>query len=113
MRLWRRRDVGGALAGAVVLAATGARAAAVTHRVTIRRFRFEPATLQVRPGDRVQWINRDLAPHTATALSGTWETGALGHGATGEVLFEAPGRQSYACAFHPHMKGEVTVGAAG
>jgi len=112
--LWRRREIGGALAGAVLLAAMGARATAapVIHRVTIRGLRFEPATLTVRPGDRVRWVNLDLVPHTATAVSDAWDTGALGRGDAREVLFGRPGAQAYVCAFHPHMSGEVIVGAA-
>ena len=119
----------GALMGAGLLAlATGAfpragRSRAVhpahrhpePHRITITRFRFAPARLTVRPGDRVEWRNRDLAPHTATASaqeqSGRWDTGRLKLGEAGEVTFGEPGRHTYYCIYHPHMTGEIIVAA--
>ena len=35
--------------------------------VTIRSFKFEPATVTVNVGDIVEWKNDDIVPHTATA----------------------------------------------
>ena len=35
--------------------------------VTIRDFKFEPATVTVHEGDTVEWKNADNAAHTATA----------------------------------------------
>lgn len=79
------------------------------HTVEITGFKFVPATLTVRPGDRILWINRDIAPHTATATDDSWDTGSLkkdertttdvSEGFTGE----------YYCRFHPHMKGSLTL----
>lgn len=101
----------GALLGAILLlpaqrlgAGTGRR-----HRVEIGTFRFSPQRLTIRPSDTVEWINLDIAPHTATATDGGWDTGGLNRDETGEQRFEAPGRQSYLCAYHPQMKGEIVV----
>jgi len=82
-----------------------------THRVHITDFAFEPATLTVRPGDTIEWINDDLAPHTATAATGGWDTGLLSSGTVGAIVIgaEAAGSIDYICAFHPHMRGVIVV----
>jgi len=109
---WSRRRIGGALTGAAILAVLGpaaglARAASRTHEVAIRGFRFDPARLTVLPGDRVSWINHDLAPHTATGAG--WDTRGLARAAAAEIAFAEPGRFAYSCAFHPMMTGEIVV----
>lgn len=108
-----RRQFGGTLAGAAVLALSGsarardAREPAV--RVEISRFRFAPADVTIRPGTRVEWRNSDIAPHTATGDQGGWDTGRLDRGQSSSVVFAAPGVYAYRCVFHPAMRGTVTV----
>ncbi|MEQ9813298.1 MAG: cupredoxin family copper-binding protein [Azospirillaceae bacterium] len=82
-----------------------------THRVHIEDFAFVPATITVRPGDTVEWINDDIAPHTATAGDGSWDTGLLSTGSVGSIVIGADttGRIDYICAFHPHMRGVIVV----
>lgn len=36
------------------------------NEIVIQNFSFEPATLTVKPGTTVTWVNRDDEPHTAT-----------------------------------------------
>ena len=113
MILLSRRSIG-ALMGAALLSppllltARAQRVPAV-HRIEIRRFAFQPESLTVAPGDRVEWINRDLAPHTATGRNGDWDTGELQKDAGGSIVFSDTGRFDYFCAFHPHMTGEILV----
>ena len=47
------------------------------HVVDVRQLQFEPAHLTVAPGDTVVWINRDIVPHTVTALNAAWGSGGL------------------------------------
>ena len=112
--LTRRRFLAGAmglpvaLAGAAPVPAVPAvQAAGTVHEVTIERFRFRPARLVVRPGDRVRWINRDLSPHTATALNGAWDTGELKQGEHREIMVTGGMEGPYLCAFHPAMRGRL------
>lgn len=108
-----RRRFGQGLGGALALAGLPrpARAHAGPHEVEVRiaRFVFDPAHIEIRVGDSVTWINDDLAPHTATAKDGAWDTSALDRGGTGRITFETAGAHAYFCAFHPHMKGMVLV----
>ena len=111
-RMSRRRL--GTLLGATLLAAPpmgrlAAHAGPRTVRVEIRSFRFDPEHLTVRVGDTVQWLNRDLAPHTATEVDGDRDTGRIDRGGTGRITFEGAGDFDYHCAFHPHMRGRITV----
>ncbi len=106
--------LGGALlcaAGAAVPVAqpAGAQDRVTTHRVVIERFRFEPATLRIRQGDMVIWVNRDVAPHTATDAKRLWATAPLDRNATGRITFAKLGSFAYYCQFHPHMRGTVIV----
>jgi plastocyanin len=103
--------MGGALALAVLPRAL--RAHEATHEIEVRiaRFAFDPARIEILVGDSVTWTNDDLAPHTATAVDGAWDTGALDRGDAGRITFETAGEHPYFCAFHPHMKGAVIVRA--
>jgi plastocyanin len=108
-----RRSFGQGAALTVALAVAGRQALAHAdshaHEIRIHGFAFAPAELIIAPGDVVVWSNADLAPHTATALSGHWDTGEIAGDAAASVTFEEPGEHRYACAFHPRMTGRVRV----
>ncbi len=116
------RLIGGALLGAVVVLSlwsiapwsTGSRAqeGPRKHVVVIEQFGFSPARLTVRPGDNIEWVNRDIAPHTATALEGAWDTGELTRTGRASITVSEPGTFEYICAYHPQMMGEVIVSEA-
>lgn len=110
--LSRRNFVTAAMAGAVAAVTspgvlrsdTGA-----VHDVEIRGFRFKPAALDVRVGDTIRWINFDLAPHTATADDGGFDTGPLEKGQSRTVAVTAELSRTYHCAFHPRMKARINL----
>ena len=77
--------------------------------VTIKGFKFRPATINASKGDRVVWINRDSAPHTATR-GGSFDTGKIKSGKAVAVKFNARGTYRYFCSIHPEMTGKVVVG---
>ena len=79
------------------------------HRVEINNFAFEPSRVEVHVGDIVEWNNRDLAPHTATADNDSWSTGLLKNGATNRLVMTQPGEHTYHCAYHPNMRAVVVV----
>ena len=80
-----------------------------THTVRIARFVFAPKRLDVRPGDTIRWVNSDIVPHTATALDGTWDTGEIKRGGSGEITVTAKTSSAYFCRFHPMMKAFLRV----
>lgn len=77
--------------------------------VGIAALKFSPDSVKARVGDTVVWENRDLVPHT---VSGPFESGAIGVGGDFEVVLTEPGRISYSCAYHPGMRGTLTVADA-
>ena len=79
------------------------------HLVEITDFAFVPATLEVREGDTITWINRDIAPHTATANDGSWDTGFLGLGEQGSLVVSADMLTGYYCQYHPMMKAKLEI----
>ena len=78
-----------------------------THIVEIRQFKFFPANLTVNRGDRVVFKNLDIAPHTATSQD--WDSGNLNRNQTWTMTANTSGVIEYICAYHPAMKGRLTV----
>lgn len=89
--------------------AHGAAQPRTDHFVEITGFKFKPATLAVRAGDTVTWVNRDIAPHTATAADGSWDTGKLARGEQKSLQIKPDMAADYVCRFHPVMKARITL----
>lgn len=79
------------------------------HVVTIEGMQFYPATLSVKRGDKVTWINKDLVPHTATAVSRAFDSGVIAAGASWTYTVREEGSSVYVCLFHPTMQGTLIV----
>lgn len=85
---------------------------AAASGVTIKNFKFAPASITVHVGDTITWSNQDIAPHTATAPDGSFDTGTIDKGKSGSATFSKTGTIPYICSIHPNMKGTVVVEAA-
>ena len=124
--LERRRVLGTLLAAgaAAWLAAAGAAHAAgaqsassaapaasstVARTIVIEGMQYQPATLTVRRGERITWVNRDLVAHTVTARDGSFDSGSIAAGASWSTLAKHAGRVDYACTFHPTMTAGLVV----
>ena len=81
----------------------------VTHTVSIDGSSFSPATLTIRSGDSVVWVNKDIIPHTATSERGRFDSGTLETGKSWTYTAKAKGEFPYVCLFHPTMKGTLRV----
>ncbi|HWM53937.1 MAG TPA: cupredoxin family copper-binding protein [Solirubrobacterales bacterium] len=79
------------------------------EKVEIVEFIYEPDPVTIEAGGKVTWINRDSAPHTATADDGSFDTGALEEGKLGSESFKDAGSYPYFCEIHPDMRGTVEV----
>lgn len=81
-----------------------------TNRVSIKDFAFGPATIKVKAGTTVTWVNDDSAAHTVTVGSGTGpRSQPLNKGDSYSYTFANIGTYSYKCTFHPDMTGKVIV----
>ncbi len=81
----------------------------IVHTVEIYQFKFVPDRLQLRPGDSVLWVNRDIVPHTATALDDSWDTGEIQTDERKPLVFNEDSSTSYYCRFHPSMVAELQI----
>ena len=80
-----------------------------THEISMEKFVFSPPILTVKVGDSVEWVNKDFAPHTATAMDASFESGELAKGARASIIMSKAGVFEYRCRYHPHMTGRITV----
>lgn len=79
--------------------------------VTIQNFAYSPSTVQAKVGQPVTWTNKDSINHGAVLDNDpSCTTGPFGNGATGSLVFSAPGTYTYHCPVHgTSMKGTVQV----
>jgi len=101
-----------ALAGAsngLRLARSGGASPLIHHVVQIRQLQFQPAQLVVGPGDTVTWVNRDIVPHTASAIDAGWGSGELAEHESWQWIAQAGSTAQYYCVYHPSMRGEIVV----
>jgi plastocyanin len=94
----------------VVLLSLGAAvpAHAATIQITMENLLFSPAEASAKVGDAIEWINRDIFAHTATARNGDWDV-TLPPKKTVTVVLKKAGPIDYYCRFHPNMKATLTV----
>ena len=98
-----------ATAAVVILLATVEPTSAATHTVTMDGTTFAPATLRVKRGDRVVWVNRDPFPHTVTASDKSFDSGSMDADTQWVLVATKAGHFDYLCRFHPTMKGSLDV----
>jgi plastocyanin len=99
------------VAGFLLLAlASGPVRAAATVRVTISGVAFGDVKQPVVVGDVIEWINRDVIEHTATAKNGDWRV-VIPAGATVRLVLKKAGTVDYFCEYHPNMTGRLVIRA--
>ena len=79
------------------------------EKVEIVNFAYNPDPVTIQEGGKVIWINRDSAPHTATADDGSFDTGELQEGKLKSETFKEAGEFTYFCSIHPNMHGTIRV----
>ena len=89
-------------------AAGGPAAYAGDVTVTIENMQFAPATLTVKRGDTVTWVNDDLVPHTATA-GNTFDSKSIEPGKSWSWVAKASTQLKYVCTLHPSMTATLVV----
>jgi plastocyanin len=94
----------------VAIAGAQSKRKPATHTVTIDGSSFQPASLTIRAGDSVLWVNKDIVSHTATAAGSTgFDSGQLETGKSWKRVFKAKGEFPYTCRFHPTMTAKLVV----
>ena len=70
---------------------------------------YLPNPSTVTANSKVTWNNKDIAPHTATATDGSFDTGIINVGSSGSAIVRAQGGVPYHCTIHPWMNGMLQV----
>ena len=91
------------------LAAGTSEPAQAAHTVVIENMQFNPATLTVRRGERIVWVNKDLFPHTVTSAAKAFDSGSIAPDGSWSFTPHKAGSYPYGCTFHPTMKATITV----
>lgn len=110
--MWPRTAIGIAVLGVLLYGSAPGAAAPrpKTHTITIvDAMNYEPATLAVRPGDTVIWVNKDVVQHTATSVDGGFDSPAIAPEQSWKYTARKKGTFPFSCRFHPMMKGTLTV----
>src|SRR5689334_2294848 len=94
----------------LIVSAPAAKPAGAAHQVSIKGMKFDPAQVEIAVGDTVVWTNADDRDHTVVAKDNSFKSGNLSKGDKFEHTFTKAGKYSYACSYHPRMKGVVIVG---
>ena len=69
---------------------------------------FAPAEVSAKVGDTIEWINKDVFAHTATARNGDFDVTMPPK----KTSRRDEGRQygvEYYCRYHPNMKAVLTI----
>ena len=83
-------------------------AGAATIQITMENLVISPAEASAKIGDTIEWINKDIFAHTATARNGDWDVTMPPKKTVTSVLKKA-GTVEYYCRFHPNMKATLVV----
>jgi plastocyanin len=79
--------------------------------VFIRSFAFVPATVHVKAGGSVAWVNCEptAITHTSTSDGAGWDSGLVAPSQDFVHTFSAAGTFPYHCSVHPSMKATIIV----
>ena len=84
------------------------KASVVTDTVVISQMQFMPAALNVKIGDTIVWINKDLVDHDVTSDKvGSFYSDTLHVGGTWKMAVKDSA--GYHCSIHPTMLGRLVL----
>jgi plastocyanin len=81
---------------------------AATIQIVMQDLVFAPAEVSAKVGDTIEWVNKDVFAHTATARNGDFDVNLPPKKTVTSVLNKA-GTVEYYCRFHPNMKAVLKI----
>src|ERR1700704_5893924 len=93
---------------ALSLKAMSGPAHAATIQIVMENLVISPAAASAKVGDTIEWINKDIFAHTATARNGDWDV-TMAPKKTATSVLKKAGTIEYYCRFHPNMKATLTI----
>jgi len=96
------------IALAVVLLSIVVPARAATMQIIMDNLVVSPAETSAKVGDTIEWINKDVFAHTATAKNGDFDV-MLPPKKSATFVLKKAGTVDYYCRYHPNMKATLKV----
>ena len=96
------------IATAMMLGAIAVPAHAATIQIAMENLVVSPAEATARVGDTIEWINKDIFAHTATARNGDFDV-TMPPKKTVTSVLKKTGTVEYYCRFHPNMKAVLKI----
>jgi plastocyanin len=93
---------------AAAMLATSVPAHAATIQITMENLVIAPAEASAKVGDTIEWVNKDILAHTATARNGDFDV-TMPPKKTVTLVLKKAGTVDYYCRFHPNMKATLTI----
>ena len=93
---------------ALLFGAIAVPAHAATIQITMQDLVVTPAEVSAKVGDTIEWINKDVFAHTATARNGDFDVTMPPKKTVSSVLKKA-GTVEYYCRYHPNMKAVLKI----
>lgn len=81
---------------------------AATIQIIMENLVISPAETPAKVGDTIEWINKDVFVHTATARDGDFDV-TLPPNKTMTLVLKKAGTVDYYCRFHPNMKAVLKI----
>ena len=93
---------------ALMLGAMAVPTRAATIQIVMENLVVSPAEVSAKVGDTIEWINKDVFAHTATARNGDFDV-TIAPKKTATSVLKKAGTVEYYCRFHPNMKAVLTI----
>src|SRR6476659_6886842 len=81
---------------------------AATIQIVMENLVVSPAEASAKVGDTIEWINKDVFAHTATARNGDFDV-TIAPKKTATSVLKKAGTVEYYCRFHPNMKAVLKI----
>ena len=96
------------IAALLSIAAMAVPAQAATIQIVMENLVILPAEASLKAGDTIEWINKDVFAHTATARNGDFDV-MMPPNKTVTLVVKKAGTVEYYCRFHPNMKAVLRI----
>ena len=83
-------------------------AQAATVQIVMENLVISPAEASAKVGDTIEWVNKDVFAHTATATNSDFDV-TLPPKKSGTLVLKKAGSVDYYCRFHPNMKAKFKI----
>jgi plastocyanin len=92
----------------MIFGASAVPAHAATIQIVMENLVVSPTEATAKVGDTIEWVNKDIFAHTATARNGDFDVTMPPKKTVTSVLKKA-GIVEYYCRFHPNMKAVLKI----